>query len=264
MTHQGILNSVLVVALMVGTALWAADGRVLVFKNGSTMDVVSATVNRGSVVIKLANGQIQQFETNDIDLEASGLVQQAAQSSKANPKKWVAPKLTMPDERADAPGLTISDQDVRHVRPSTGGDQGNDDGKSDEDDEETPSGPPPLRVSGVTQSTNDNGVTVSGTVTNDGIFDLEQTTITGVALDADGKTLGQGSVGLASVLGQGASRKFSLIIPVTGEVDSVKVGASAAEKRPRSQGSDTSPSDRGSQKSDQEETPEDENPADAG
>ncbi len=262
MTHQRILNSVLVVALMVGTALWAADGRVLVFKNGSTMDVASATVNRGSVVVKLANGQIQQFETSDVDLEASGLVQQTAQPSKTNPKKWTAPKLTMPDERADTSGLTISDQDVRHVRPSTGRDQGDDDG--DGDDEETSSGPPPLRVSGVTQSTNDSGVTVSGTVTNDGIFDLEKTTITGVALDADGKTLGQGSVGLASVLGQGASRKFSLIIPVSGEVDSVKVGASAAEKRPRSQGSDTSPSDRGSQKSDQEETPEDENPADAG
>jgi len=264
MTHHRILNCVLVVLLMVGATLWAADGTVLVFKDGSTMDVASATVNRGSVVVKLANGQIQQFETGDVDLEASGLVQKTTQPSKANPRKWTAPKLTMPDERADAPGLIISDQDVLHVRPSTGRDQGDDDGNADGDDEETPSGPLPLRVSGVTQSANDSGITVSGTVTNDGIFDLEKTTITGVALDVDGKALGQGSVGLASVLGQGASKKFSLIIPATGEVDSVKVSASAAEKRPRLQGSDTSPSGQGSQKSDQGEPPEDENPADAG
>lgn len=266
MTHKGMLEAgplwlVLVVWLATIGIAGAADEPTLVFSDGSTIQVESATIVRGSVVVELADGRKQQFDIRDIDLEASGLVQSASQSTSAPPAK-TAPKLVMPGDAAEPTGLTITDRDVGHVRPSSGASPSWDE---ETEDENVGSGVIPLRLSGVRRSEHDGGVTVTGTVTNDGIFDLEQTTVTGFAVDVDGKNLGQGSVGLASVLSQGASRGFSLMIPVTGEVDSVRVTASATEIRPKPRDS-AAPEGSEESRNDSSEPPEPEGEptADAG
>ncbi len=233
MTYKGILGLAFVVVLGTTLIVSAADTPILVFKDGSAIEAVSLSVVRGSVVVELADGRYQQFDKRYIDLQASGLVPDKAQSSAPASPKRLAPKLVMPSNEINNEGVVITDQDVGHVKPST-------DRTSGQDDEEEPQsdapGIIPLRISGIQHSEYDGGVTVTGTVTNDGIFDLEKTTVTGFAVDAEGNILGQGSVGLASLLTQGSSRSFSLMIPVTGTIDAVRVSASAAQARPESPG----------------------------
>jgi len=235
MTYKGIVGLAFVVVLGTALIVSAADAPTLVFKDGSTIEVVSLTVVRGSVVVELADGRHQQFDKRYIDLKASGLVPDKAQSSAPASQKRLAPKLVMPGDEINNEGVVITDQDVGHVKQST-------DRASGQDEEEVPQSDAPdtipLRISGVRHSEHDGGVTVTGTVTNDGIFDLEKTTVTGFAIDVDGNILGQGSVGLASLLTQGSSRSFSVMIPATEAVDAVRVSASAAEFVPASPGSE--------------------------
>ncbi len=244
MTHKTIVNVMLVVVLGISGIATTEAESILVFKDGSSIEVTSATLERGAVVVELANGRKQQFDKHDIDLESSGLTPTtAAATTQPQPRKSV-PKLVMPGDKTETSGLTITDQDVGHVTP---GSKTRSENEEETGDQNEALDSVPLRISGVRQREHDGGVTVTGTVTNDGIFDLEETTVAGVALDADGKNLGQGSVGLASTLGQGSSRDFSLMIPVTGEIDTVKVSASASEIRPTNPISEESENQRPSE-----------------
>ena len=152
------------------------------FNDGSSMEVVSLSMERGFVVVETADGRKQQFDRRDIDLQASGLVQEVPQAAAPAKKKRMAPKLVMPGDAVDSGVLTISDQDVGHVKPRR--DSTSDQDEDAEDDENAPK-TIPLRISGVKHVEQDGGVTVTGTVTNDGLFDLEKTTVTGVAKDVD-------------------------------------------------------------------------------
>lgn len=228
MTYKEILGCVFVIVLGAASIISAADTPTLVFKDGSTIDAVSLTIVRGSVVVELADGRHQQFDQRYIDLEASGLVPEKAPASAPAAKKRMAPKLVMPGEEPESRGIVITDHDVGHVRPPRGRTAGEDEDAEAQDQPEVI----PLRISGVQHSEHDGGVTITGTVTNDGIIDLEKTTVAGIAVDTEGNHLGQGSVGLASLLTQGSSKGFSIMIPVSGEVDAVRVTASATEVRP--------------------------------
>lgn len=228
MTYKEILGCVFAIVLGTASIVSAADAPTLVFKDGSTIDAVSLTIVQGSVVVELANGRHQQFDKRYIDLQASGLVPDNPPPSAPASKNRIAPKLVMPGEDVKHEGIVITDQDVGHIKPSGGRASSPDEEAEDQgDDPEVIS----LRISDVQHSEYDGGVTVTGTVTNDGIVDLEKTTVTGIAVDPDGNNLGQGSVGLAPLLTQGSSKSFSLMIPVTGEVDAVRVSASATEVR---------------------------------
>lgn len=236
--HMEILGLVLVILLGAVPLVSGEVSQTLVFKDGSTIEAISLTIVRGAVVVELPDGRMQQFEKRDIDLQASGLVPETRSNPAPTSKKPTPGRLVMPADLAENQGLTITDQDVGHVDKSKKK-ESDQDAESDTDEQEEPA--IPLRISGVRHFMGDTGVTVTGSVTNDGINDLEKTTVTGVAVDAYGRSLGQGTVSLASVLPQGGTTSFSMIIPVTGEVQGVRISASASEimpERPQVEGVD--------------------------
>ncbi len=235
----------LLTVLSIGRADEASS--VLVFADGSTVDVASATLVRGTVIVETLDGRKEVYDPRDIDLEGSGLVRPTPSSETSTPAKAAASRrLVLPEEGKEATGIVISDQDVGHIRPTATEEPETEEEGDDTGAEEAT----PLRVEGVTQRPTDGGVNVTGTVFNDGVVDLENTTITAVALDADEKVLGQGSVGIPQKLTQGGSRSFSLNIPVIGEVASVRVSARAtapAKNKPKADDSETAPREKNSQ-----------------
>ncbi len=220
---------------------------VLVFSDGSTVDVASVALVRGTIVVETLDGRKEVYDPRDIDLESSGLKRPAPVPETSPPTKPAASRrLVLPEEGKESTGIVISDQDVGHVRPTAAKEPETEEEADDTGDEEATS----LRIEGVTQRPTDGGVNVTGTVFNDGVVDLENTTITAVALDADEKVLGQGSVGIPQKLTQGGSRSFSLNIPVIGEVASVRVSARAtapAKNKPKADDSETAPREKNSQ-----------------
>ncbi|MEN8162670.1 MAG: FxLYD domain-containing protein [Acidobacteriota bacterium] len=217
------------VVLVLACAIQAGadEGRNLVFSDGATVTVASLTLNGSWVEVELPNGAIQRYEAEHIDLEASGLVEAAAETAEA-PAEPAAPKGKFDSAIASGPGdpngAKITDQDVGHIRPGAA--------EAEADVEAGDSGSAgrttSLMVSDLQREQVGPVMKVTGKVSNTGDTPVTAIAITAVAQTGEGETAGKGTTGLSQTLEPGGSAEFSIAVPVEGTASNVRVTASAA------------------------------------
>jgi hypothetical protein len=218
---------VLCVAALALTALAlpaAADG-LLVLSDGSSLAVDTMTLRGGRVEVRLPGSeQPIAYAVADVDLEASGLAPEQALTAFETPQKQVRGgfEAAIAAPPGDTETLTISDQDVAHVRRPQPGEE-------EEGDATAPAKTTALMVSNLQRRVTPGGpLTVTGTVTNSGDVAVTAIAITADAQDKGGESLGRGTTGISSTLNAGEAAEFSINIPVNDTVANVKVTAVAA------------------------------------
>ncbi len=96
------------------------------FRDGSTVEAVSYTVNGSYLMLEMENGGQVAYDVADIDLDALRAAEAAVAGQSAEETEAPAAtlgnsgSLRVPEETAETPtgGLTITDQHVKHVRGS--------------------------------------------------------------------------------------------------------------------------------------------------
>jgi len=223
------ISIIFVSLLMSLSMLVTAEGRKLVMKDGSTMDTVSMEIVKGHVQVRLPNGRFMAFDKTDIDLEASGLLP-TMEEPRQNPEgisgsdgrfgRALAPR------DGGEPSLKITDQDVKHVKPL----EKSPDAEEEEAEDETTL--LSVEIRDVQRSLRKGILTLAGTIVNTGYEDVEAVSILAEALDADNKTIGHGSTGIASTLKGGESQSFAIAMSVPGVVADVRIRARAMGQTP--------------------------------
>ena len=96
------------------------------FRDGSMVEAVTYTVNGSYVMLEMANGGKVAYDVADIDLDSLRRAEAAIEGDQPEPAEPVAATLgnsgalfgAGDDPAASAGGLTITDQNVKHVRGS--------------------------------------------------------------------------------------------------------------------------------------------------
>jgi hypothetical protein len=213
-----------VILLLLAPAIFADN--LLVLNDGSAIEVDEMTLRAGRIEVRLpGNDQVVAYAVSDVDLEASGLVSEPRETTFETPQKTIRGgfEAAIAAPAGETETLTITDQDVGHVRKPAPVD--------DEEDSQTtpPAKTTALMVSNLQRQTTPGGpLTVTGTVTNSGDVAVTAIAITGDAQDSSGESIGRGTTGISSTLAAGEEAGFTITIPVNGAVSNVKVSAIAA------------------------------------
>jgi len=223
MRRFGSISIVLVAAavLAAGGRAFAEESHPLVLKGGKTLQVSKAAVRNGMVLVTFADGRMQGYQLEDVDLAASGLVP-SKKPAQEEVRTQSVPKLSLA-QRATAARFQITDADVEHVeRPApgeqapaaTGGQKG--------------AQPASLQVSNLRQEISKGVLKLSGTLQNTGANPVSSITVEAVAEDAGSKPSGRGTTVVSQQLAAKGSAPFSMSFPVSGPVYNVKVRALAS------------------------------------
>jgi len=225
------ISIIFVGLLMSFSMLLTAEGQKLVMKDGSTMDALSMEIVKGQVQVKLSNGRFMAFDTADIDLEASGLLPKTEVQAQ-NPERVSGSDgrfgQAIAVQKEGKTSLEITDEDVGHIRPREKVDASDTEEEAAEDESTLLS----VEVRDVQRSLKKGILTLAGTIVNTGYEDIEAVSILAEALDADNKTVGHGSTGIASTLKGGESRSFAIAMSVPGFVADVRIRARAMGQTP--------------------------------
>jgi len=231
LSRRGLAFICVVVLLCPAISTGAEEQTELVLKDGSSIAVQHVEVRGGAVVVRLENGRFMQYEIDDVDMAASGLVQEEPKEMVQTEERRglrgggrigqaIAPTSEVPSS------MTITDQDVGHVdREARSASAGDEEGEAETREVSSDEGT--LRFTNVGQEVAEDQVTLTGRIVNDGVTDLLDVTIVAMAEDSDGNTIGRGTVGISKSLAGGALQAFSLVIPVTSEVANVRYTARA-------------------------------------
>lgn len=210
-----------------GIGVGADEARELVFSDGATVPVTALTLNGSWVEVEMPNGALQRYEAEYIDLEASGLVERAVETVEV-PAEPAPPKGkfhgAIASGSGDSEGITITDQDVGHVKPAAAKAEPDVEAGDSEKAGQTTS----LMVSELRREQVGPVMKVSGKVFNTGDTAVTAIAITAVAQTAEGESAGKGTTGLSQTLEPGASADFSIAVPVEGTASNVRVTATAA------------------------------------
>lgn len=115
----------LAIVLVLSLAVVPCAAMEIPFKDGSAVDAVSYTVTGSYVMLEMPGGGKVAYDVADVDLDALRRAEAAAAAENAAPEPetarttlGVTGSLKVPEETPAAPGLTITDQHVKHVRGS--------------------------------------------------------------------------------------------------------------------------------------------------
>ena len=199
-------------------------GQPVILVGGGSLDAVEAEVQGGFVLVTFADGHSQAYLTEDVDLEASGLLPQAS----AGPAEVARPMtLTRVQRRSEnLARVVITDADVAHI--ST-------DSMEVVVNAPEPGKPAPLpkgagvdlAVSGLRHQVSAGLLTVTGLVRNDGKEPITGLSLQAEAVNGAGEAAGTGTTDIPGELASGRSVSFSMEFPVRGAVTDVKVDAGA-------------------------------------
>jgi hypothetical protein len=214
---------VMILSVVVAAPVFAQDTQSLVLNNGSTMEAAEVSLQQGLVYVTFANGRMQAYPAEEVDLVASGLVAASEGVTEAaeSPPVGLAGAISAATEEAR---VMLTDADVAHVGP------GVEEGEEGEGEDEAATGPrtAALLVSGLRQEISGAMMDLSGTVTNSGDQGVANITISADAVSSEGATSGRGTTNVAQELPPGGSVNFTMSFPVQGPVSDVRVRASAA------------------------------------
>ncbi len=217
-------------ALVAGLAvavLLAADAPPLVLRDGRSVEVARVRVRGAVVEVTLPSGQRLAYLTQDVDLEASGLLGETRQAGDPPPPRVLDMQAARrPDSgRADA-ALVLTDADVGHVEvqvaavapPDPGGD-------GPVEGEAVTSQAPDLELVDVAFAAHDGVVRVTGAVRNTGEEPRADLPVVAVVTDADGAETGRGAIVLGETLLPGMASRFQLDVAAPGRPHQVAVAA---------------------------------------
>lgn len=217
-----VLRAIAVVCLVVGVATTASAAQKLVLRGGATVDITSARVQGDQVYVTFPNGRMQAYDREDVDLDASGLAPAAPAEKPAAGEQPPAGSLAAA-RSVDRPAsrMTITDQDVAHVKPEEPG--------AGEKGETSPAAAAAsLLISDLHHDLTGATLSVTGTVQNSGEKSVSSITLQAVAVSGEGKTVGTGNTTISQELKPKQSVGFSLGFQVDGPVADVRVRAVAA------------------------------------
>ena len=218
-----VRTALVVLAFLIATAA-VVSADTVVLKVGATLEVEKAQVQGTRVFLTFANGRMQAYPVDEVDLEASGLApKEDADADRVRPRtKLVSLSDAVSPEAAES-RLKVTDDDVQHVRPGL---QVTDE---EEEGERKPStAGASLLVSGLSQQITGSMVDLSGTVKNNGGKPVSLITLEALATDREGNQVGRGTTVISSELAPDASIGFTMSFLLSGEVGDIRVRASAA------------------------------------
>jgi len=197
----------------------------VVLKAGPTIEVEKAEVEGGRVLLTLANGRMQAYPVEEVDLAASGLLPtEDAQGAAATPRKKLVSLSDAVSSEVTEARLKVTDEDVLHVIP---GSEVKAEGAEGEGEQKPGAATASLLVSGLSQQITGSMIDLSGTVKNNGGNPVSSITLEALATDKAGNQVGRGTTVISSELAPDASLGFTMGFPVSGEVADVRVRASA-------------------------------------
>jgi hypothetical protein len=125
---------------LISLIITPADAIEVRLRDGTVVDAASYRLTGSYLMLTLAGGQQVAYDVADVDVEALKAAEQAAKVPEAAPEEArdsskMPRSLKFPDEDRSRTGITITDEDVAHVRRDDG-----DEGELGDEDQE---GPPP-------------------------------------------------------------------------------------------------------------------------
>ena len=211
---RNLISLVLALTAVAATAV-AVQGA-LVLADGTRLEVTRATVENGLVYATFANGSMQAFPVEDVDLVASELLPAPA----ATPAAKRAPTIADAQATVTGDGVITTDDDVEHVtlvEPAA----------AVAEDEKKPESPATsLLISDVQRQIAAGMANISGKVKNAGRASVAFITLTATALEGE-REAGKGSTTITQELKPQAEVGFALTFPVEGLVDNIQLRAQA-------------------------------------
>ncbi len=163
-------------AVALALAAGLAEGAWLVTVDGSRIETRGPwQVKGGLVVFTSAEGVLSSIRLTQCDLEASAAATEAAARARA--------ETTPPPPPRRRPVLVLTDADVGHVRPAaaTGGEA-----EAEEGDAAAPAAPTGVVVGDWQPKDEEDGISITGMVRNDGPHVAGRIKVVAVFRDADG------------------------------------------------------------------------------
>jgi len=219
-------RTALVVLAFLAATVAVVSADTVVLKAGTTLEVEKAQVQGGRVFLTFANGRMQAYPVEEVDLEASGLApkEEAEDTAEKPHKKLVSLSEAVSPEGAES-RLMVTDGDVQHVRPGAAAEAQEGEG---EGEAKPGAAAASLLVSGLSQQITGSMVDLSGTVKNNGGKPVASITLEALATDREGNQVGRGTTVISQELAPNASIGFTMSFPLSGEVGDIRVRASAA------------------------------------
>lgn len=211
---------VLVLVLVAGAAAVLAgptsDRVVLV--GGEALTGLEAEVRDGLVWVTFEDGRRQAFTLEDVDLEASGLIDQPTEVASEEPQPRsrlgdVPTEISADTPPASTSAMVITDADVEHIEiDAETGEPANAESRL-------------LVIAKLRMKTVGTKLNVTGMVSNRANMPATQVAVTIVALDNDGNPIGEAGTTLRQPLKAGHTAPFSLIIQGAGSADQLEGSA---------------------------------------
>lgn len=207
------------VLFLVAAGAAAEEVAGLVLKDGTHMVVKAASVENHLVYATFADGRMQAYPVEEVDLAASGLLPEVVEAADKPLKRGRALADATSKPTGVAPAITITDQDVGHVDPMAG---------LEEDENEAPAGSSAaLAITGTKHQIAGNVVNVTGKVVNVGSETVASITVLARAINASGEFGGSGSTTISEEIKPEDGVVFALSFPVLGDVADIEVSARA-------------------------------------
>ncbi len=217
--HKFFVAGVVVISLLITAGVMAESRAVLVLTDGTSLDISKASVEGKLVYVAFESGQMQAYPIEEVDLQASGLVPEAAVKEVRRKNVPTIADARSPD--TGRTGTTITDGDVSHVKPS----------EQTPEIEETKEGetapPVALAISDTKQQIAGNVINYSGMVLNVGTETVGMITVKVSAVNDKGVSIGEGSTTITREVVSGNSVAFAVSFPFEGRIAEIITGARA-------------------------------------
>ncbi len=213
------------VVFMFAAPMWAVD---IPLTDGTLVEVESYKVVDGFVLLKFADGGQVAYATADVDMDALRQAEWAAAAAAAQQGEEeeqpalasgsILGAVSLQEDSADA--VSITDQDVGHVRIPEPGFEGEEGDEEGDEVEEQPAEGGSVGLRGVHMERAENGWVMSGEVVNGSDMVVQDVQVE-VISRADGEVIDARRITVAPSLAPGERRAFSHTVNVEERPQSV-------------------------------------------